>query len=640
MSYYGGQGQGQGRGRGGAALERETDGATHHESYTVEQRRAAWIEYYERNGQPDKAAELRAGAATSASSSAMMSSRNSLDIEQRKAAAWADYYRRQAAMARIPAPGPPGVGPSPGLGPPGVENYRRAPSAYSRPQTVYYAGRGFSSAHSAPRIDGGVAQPSTRAASAGRGRAMVQPAWMKNRSAVSAPGPLPQPVRIVARSSPPSKKKANGSSIEWPPSLRAYVEAAFGVHMDKETKEKVQSMMKQMIQVAVEEGRLHTYDWSKEPPPLEKLRENKMQREKCTSKSKKRSRSSPSHADDFLTAAERNARSKRARRFENDHKRRPFRRNVPAHEYGVKYDIADPNSFLIKGTCQDLEKEYLRLTSAPDPATVRPKEVLVKSLEMIQEKWAAKSKKYLWCCEQMKSIRQDLTVQRIVDDFTCRVYECHARIALESSDVNEYNQCQTQLFELYKLGIGTHESREEFTAYRILHQMYTTAKYGETTCDMITLLKVLDKRVRDSRAVKHAIEVRSALTCGNYVHFFALYGSCPNMGKRLLDLVLDFVRHGAILRIGKAFRPSVPLNRLKKLLLFDGSGEDDGLHSEKAWTELRASILDAATAVSEKDGEARVDCKKLMSACGTFVWAALDGDNIAHLEDTDSYFAS
>lgn len=49
----------------------------------------------------------------------------------------------------------------------------------------------------------------------------------------------------------------------------------------------------------------------------------------------------------------------------------------------------------------------------------------------------------LWSASQ--AMRQDLTVQHLRNELAVRIYQAHARAALEYGDSAEYNQCQTQL---------------------------------------------------------------------------------------------------------------------------------------------------------------------------------------------------
>jgi len=103
-------------------------------------------------------------------------------------------------------------------------------------------------------------------------------------------------------------------------------------------------------------------------------------------------------------------------------------------------DEIDLSKMRVLGTCQTLDKEYLRLTAPPKPELVRPEEVLLQHMKSVKKKYKDETVEYIWVCSQLKAVRQDLTIQHIENGFAIDVYETHARIALENTDLNEYNQ--------------------------------------------------------------------------------------------------------------------------------------------------------------------------------------------------------
>ncbi|XP_021910240.1 SAC3 family protein A isoform X2 [Carica papaya] len=268
----------------------------------------------------------------------------------------------------------------------------------------------------------------------------------------------------------------------------------------------------------------------------------------------------------------------------------------------------DWDALTVKGTCQELEKRYLRLTSAPDPSSVRREEVLEKALLMVQNS----QKNYLYKCDQLKSIRQDLTVQRIHNQLTVKVYETHARLALEAGDLPEYNQCQSQLKSLYAEGIEG--CRREFSAYNLL----CVILHSNNNRDLSSSMAGLSKEAKKNEVIKHALAVRSAVTSGNYVMFFRLYKTAPNLSSCLMDLYVEKMRYKALNCMSRSYRPTLSVSYIAQVLGFtegtpskEGKDEKDldGFEECVEWLKAHGACL-----IADNNGDMQLDAKTSSSS--------------------------
>ncbi|KAK4161017.1 leukocyte receptor cluster member 8 [Cladorrhinum sp. PSN259] len=388
--------------------------------------------------------------------------------------------------------------------------------------------------------------------------------------------------------------------IDWPESVRNYVQRSFlpGNLDPTVSRAEMETKLKQTITHATERGVMYTLDWDTMPLPQQMILDERSSMAALAralpphpSSSSPNSASKKRRSSDLTDAANLAApppwRTGQGARLEdrvtfnkdkrptvdepadntsklNKYEKRQKRFNG-GYTSTYRSPSPPPSAGPVVGTCQDLEKRYLRLTAAPKASAVRPPYILRQTLELLKKRWK-KDQNYSYICDQFKSMRQDLTVQRVRDDFTVEVYEIHARIALEKGDLGEYNQCQTQLKALYKLGLKGKPN--EFKAYRILYFIHTANR-----TELNNALADLTAAEKKDAAIKHALDVRSALALGNYHRFFQLYNETPNMGAYLMDMFVGRERLAALCNICRAYKPDVPLRFVTEELYFESDIE-------------------------------------------------------------------
>ncbi|CAF0815218.1 unnamed protein product [Rotaria sp. Silwood1] len=219
------------------------------------------------------------------------------------------------------------------------------------------------------------------------------------------------------------------------------------------------------------------------------------------------------------------------------------------------------------GTCERLEKNYLRLTSAPNPSTIRPLIILEQAFPFVLNKYKSNND-WSYISNQLKSIRQDLMVQSIRNDFTVLVYEENARIALEMGDLDQFIQCQTQLELLYDSGCNpTHLI--EFLIYRLLYSLlindYKKANRILSDIDKVNISTL------ESNNLDIVLEFCSSFRRKNYIQLFILYRSLPKLTCCLVNFFIDIYRKQMIQILIWGFAPTLPIDVVTTMLAYESN---------------------------------------------------------------------
>jgi len=361
--------------------------------------------------------------------------------------------------------------------------------------------------------------------------------------------------------------------------MRDYIRRAFTLATNDEEHAFVREYVDQIIHKAIAKGTALSRNWrAQQLPPIDKWRTTQKKKQK----QQKKTMPSPMQRSPTLLGKRNQLAFQADERAINSHEQKQQRlsrfqkknklHTPPTATLPYTVDAVGQRGLhshratgYLQGTCTVLEKDFYRQTEEPDPALIRPEPVLREALNLVMHKWKLQQVDYVYMCNQFKSMRQDMTIQHIRNPFTIKVYETHARVALEQGDLNEFNQCQTRLKSLYDdMPTGGHVA--EFLAYRLLYLAYSGLK--QHMGPLLHAIQELTVEHRQMAYVQHALQVAEALISRNYHQFFQLYQRVENMGCYLMDKMLPEIRLLALRTITRAYLPQIPVSLVASQLHF------------------------------------------------------------------------
>jgi len=406
---------------------------------------------------------------------------------------------------------------------------------------------------------------------------------------------------------------------KYPLTLKKYVSECFSKCKNKQDSDEVSSLLKEKINRIAMQQVLSTFSWEKEPiislskpekdsfpnRPKEYMPNKNYERKQYEENIDRWKRDYPSRTPSNPLPVSKQIRSnyqesvsqdydekkynrsKRETQYPEEHYQQKINRSNSVNTYSESSYISSQSSQVIDirkyfkdslnsksselfenrivGTYTTLEKPYLRTTSIPDPSTVRPLHILKQSLDFIISNYV-NNKNYEYISEQLRSMRQDLTVQHIEDEFCVKVYETHCQLALENNDWDNFNQVQHQLESLLLKGFGSDESFEDISCYRIIYFAQNKDITG-----LYSFIPKIPENVLSSSMVQFSLRVWQAVSCVDLLGYIELMRNAPKLSNYIMLRSLNNLRKESLNRICNL--RSIKLSDFSELLGFENNFE-------------------------------------------------------------------
>ncbi|EAL49837.1 SAC3/GANP family protein [Entamoeba histolytica HM-1:IMSS] len=233
-------------------------------------------------------------------------------------------------------------------------------------------------------------------------------------------------------------------------------------------------------------------------------------------------------------------------------------------------NLKDENDNLI-GTSQELEKHYFRIKGEAKSSEVRPLQVLYKSLNYVLTKYK-ENKKYDYICDQLKAIRQDLTLQHIENEFSIQVYEIHSDISLENNDVSEFIQCASALKQLYKK-FGYSNDNPKVIFYISAMILCNMDSKNVSPITNYSLLREIPIEILINPNIQFVLNVKRAFDNGEYFTYLKLFKEAIPKFKVIMKLAIEKVRLKGLMLLFMSIGGVIEVNDVMDFLSFSNEEE-------------------------------------------------------------------